>query len=418
MKYNRPNTRASWGTMATDWEAGVDFVRLKRERFEKAQAAVKARGLGAVLVFEMDNIRYITGTHIGEWCRDKMNRYAICPREGKPFLFDPAPPAKRISSPWLENRIEPPFSNMLGAIPPELNVQGTFAGQIKRILAEYGVDKQPIGVDIMEITMLRALEKEGITVVDGQQAMLDAREIKTADEIELLKKAASIVDATYVDLARAIRPGTRESELVAIANYHLYKSGSERVQCVNSVSGSRGKPHSHTFSDRIIQPGDIVYLDLMHAYMGYQTCYYRTFVCGKPNKYQIEAYETASRWLSNAIDVIKPGVTTGEICQVWPKAEEFGYRDEDEAYLLQYGHGLGLGQWERPIISRRFSLEHPTLIKKNMVFALETWCGAADGSGAARIEEQVVVTEEGCEIMTNFPSDHLISCGLPGCEVF
>jgi Xaa-Pro aminopeptidase len=418
MKYNRANTRASWGTMATDWEAGVDFVRLKRERIEKAQAAVKARGLGAALVFEMDNIRYITGTHIGEWCRDKMNRYAICPREGKPFLFDPAPPAKRISSPWMENRIEAPFSNMLGAIPPELNVQGTFARQVKRILAEYGVASEPVGVDFMEITMLRALEKEGITVVDGQQAMLDAREIKTADEIELLKKAASMVDATYVDLAKAIRPGTRENELVAIANYHLYKFGSERVQCVNSVSGSRGKPHSHTFSDRIIQPGDIVYLDLMHAYMGYQTCYYRTFVCGKPNKYQIEAYETASKWLSDAIDVIKPGVTTGDICQVWPKAEEFGYRDEDEAYLLQYGHGLGLGQWERPIISRRFSLDHPTLIKKNMVFALETWCGAADGSGAARIEEQVAVTEGGCEIMTNFPSDHLISCGLPGCDVF
>lgn len=418
MQYNRAKTRASWGTMSTDWEAGVDFVRLKRERLEKAQAAIKAKGLGAVLVFEMDNIRYITGTHIGEWCRDKMNRYAICPSEGKPFLFDPAPPAKRISSPWMENRIEAPFSNMLGAIPPELDVQGTFARQIKRILTEYGVENRPIGVDIMEITMLRALEKEGIQVVDGQQAMLDAREIKTDDEIELLKKAASMVDATYMDLAKAIRPGTRENELVAIANYHLYKFGSERVQCVNSVSGSRGKPHSHTFSDRIIQPGDIVYLDLMHAYMGYQTCYYRTFVCGIPNKFQIEAYETASKWLSDAIDVIKPGVTTGDVCRVWPKAEEFGYRDEDEAYLLQYGHGLGLGQWERPIISRRFSLDHPTVIKKNMVFALETWCGAADGSGAARIEEQVVVTEDGCEIMTNFPSDHLISCGLPGCDVF
>jgi Xaa-Pro aminopeptidase len=418
VKYNRPNTRASWGTMATDWEAGVDFDRLKRERFEKAQAAVKARGLGAVLVFEMDNVRYLTGTHIGEWCRDKMNRYAICPREGKPFLFDPAPPAKRISSPWMEDRIETPISNMLGAIPPELDAQKTFARQIKRILTRYGVEHEPLGVDIMEITMLRALEQEGINVVDGQQAMLDAREIKTADEIELLKKAAAMVDATYVDIAKAIRPGVRENELVAIANYELYKYGSERVQCVNSVSGARGKPHSHTFSDRIIQPGDIVYLDLMHAYMGYQTCYYRTFVCGKPNQYQLDAYETASRWLSDALDMIKPGVTTADVCQVWPKAEEFGYRDEDEAYLLQYGHGIGLGLWERPIFSRRFSIDHPTLIKENMVFALETWCGAADGSGAARIEEQVVVTKEGCEIMTNFPSDHLISCGLPGCDVF
>jgi Xaa-Pro dipeptidase len=404
--------------MATDWEANVDFVRLRSERFEKAQAAVKARGLGAVLAMDMDNVRYITGTHIGEWVRDKMNRYAICPREGKPFLFDPAPPAKRISSPWIENRMEAPISNMMGAIPPELNAQKKFAKQIKRVLTGYGVETQPLGVDHMEITMLRALENEGIEVVDGQQAMLDAREIKTPDEIELLKKAAGMVDATYVELAKAIKPGVRENELVAIANYHLYKHGSERVQCVNSVSGARGKPHCHTFSDRMIQPGDIVYLDLMHAYMGYQTCYYRTFVCGQPNQCQIEAYETASKWISDSIDAIRPGVTTAEVCQVWPEAKEFGYRDEDEAYLLQYGHGLGLGQWERPIFSRRFCLEYPTVIKENMVFALETWCGAADGSGAARIEEQVVVTKDGCEIMTNFPSDHLISCGLPGCEVF
>lgn len=418
MEYNRPHTKAACGTMATDWEARVDFEKLRKDRFERAQASVKARGLGAVLVFEMDNIRYLTGTNIGEWCRDKMNRYAICPREGGAYLFDPAPPAKRISSPWIADSMEAPISNMLGAIPPELNVQSDFAKQIKRVLTVYGVEKEPLGVDHMEISMLRALEREGIEVVDGQQAMLDAREIKTADEIELLKKAAAMVDATYMDLAKAIRPGVRENELVALANYHLYRYGSERVQCVNSVSGMRGQPHSHTFSDRIVQPGDIVYIDMMHAYMGYQTCYYRTFVCGIPNQHQIKAYETASKWLSDAIDIIKPGVTTADVCKVWPTAKEFGYRDEDEAYLLQYGHGLGLGQWERPIISRRFSLDHPTEIKENMVFALETWCGAADGSGAARIEEQVVVTKDGCEIMTNFPSDRLISCGLPGCEVY
>src|SRR3546814_4815416 len=100
----------------------------------------------------------------------------------------------------------------------------------------------------MELPMLRALEAEGIEVVDGQQALLDAREIKTPDEIELLKMAAAMVDATYVDIAKAIRPGTRENELVAIANDRLFRMGSERVECVNSVSGPRGRPHSHTFS--------------------------------------------------------------------------------------------------------------------------------------------------------------------------
>jgi len=251
--------------MATDWEAGVNFPRLIQERFNKAQASVEGNGLGAVLCFNFDNIRYITGTHIGEWCRDKMNRYAICPREGGSFLFDPAVPAKRISSPWMEERMEIPISTMLGALPPAMNVEVDFAKQIKRILTDYGVEKDPLGVDMMELPMLRALEKEGIEVIDGQQAMLDAREVKTADEIELLKQAAGMVDAVYEDIARAIRPGVREHELVALANQKLFLLGAERVECVNSVSGARGKPHSHTFSDRIIQPGDMVFLDLMHA---------------------------------------------------------------------------------------------------------------------------------------------------------
>jgi Xaa-Pro dipeptidase len=418
MQYNKPHATAKWGTMAKDWEAGVDFSRLIRERFEKAQTAVKVQGLGAALCFNFDNIRYITGTHIGEWCRDKMNRYVICPREGGAYLFDPAVPAKRISSPWMEDRMEPPIANMVGSLPAAMNVQDHFAKQIRRVLTEYGIEKEPLGIDVLELSMLRALEREGLEVVDGQQAMLDAREVKTEDEVELLKQAAAMVDGVYEDIARTIRPGTRENELVALANQRLFLLGAERVECVNAVSGKRGKPHSHTFSDRIIQPGDMVFLDIMHALNGYRTCYYRTFICGKPNRHQIEAYETASKWLSAAIDVIRPGVTTADVAGVWPSAQEFGYKNEDEAYLLQYGHGVGLSLWERPILSRRFSFDHPAEIKKGMVFAVECWCGAEDGSGAARIEEEVVVKDGGCEIITNYPSDHLISCGLPGCEVY
>ena len=127
MKYNRPHATANWGTMGTDWEAGVNFERLREERLQRAQAAIKNRRLGAVLCFDFDNIRYITGTHLGEWGRDKLNRYALCAKEGKPFLFDPAIPAKRISSPWMEERMEPPIANMLGSLPPEMNVQDDYA---------------------------------------------------------------------------------------------------------------------------------------------------------------------------------------------------------------------------------------------------------------------------------------------------
>jgi Xaa-Pro aminopeptidase len=116
---------------------------------------------------------------------------------------------------------------------------------------------------------------------------------------------------------------------------------------------------------------------------------------------------TCREWLDKAIALIKPGVTTDKVCGVWPKAEEFGFPDEMAAFGLQFGHGLGLALHERPIISRVVSLSHPTEIKEGMVFALETYCPASDGYSAARIEEEVVVTDYGTEILTKFPAQDL-----------
>ena len=417
MFYTRPHSTATWGTMAKDWEAGVDYRKLVAERTERARQAITDAGLAAVICFNFDNIRYITATHIGEWARDKFDRYCLLGQEGSPFLWDPASPAKRKSSPWLGNNVDAPVSTMQGALPPILGIQDVFAKQIKEKLTDMGIEKEPIGIDVMELPMMRALEGQGIELVDGQQALMDAREIKTDEEIELLKQAAAMVDGVYLDIAKAIRPGARESDLVAVANDQLYAMGSERVECVNSVAGPRGAPHSHTFSDRMIQPGDMIFLDIMNSLNGYHTCYYRTFICGIPNEAQKEAYEQCSQWVNAALEVIKPGALLDDVARAWPKAEEFGYANEDEAFLLQFGHGIGLSLWERPIISRRY-MDQGTELKKGMVFAVECWKGAADGSGAARIEEEVVVTEDGCDIITNFPSDHLISCGLPGCEIY
>jgi Xaa-Pro dipeptidase len=244
--------------------------------------------------------------------------------------------------------------------------------------------------------------------------MLEARIIKTKDEIELLKTSAAMVDAAYEEVVRAIRPGVRENDLVALANKLLYTLGSDLVECVNSVAGGRGIPHPHTFSDRMIRPGEMVYLDIMHSYMGYRTCYYRTFCCGAPTKAQLNAYETAWKWLKDSIDAVKPGATTADVAKAWPAPEKFGLAGEDEAFLLQFGHGVGLSIWEKPVISRLFSLENPYPIKEGMVFALETYCPSADGKGTARLEEEVVVTADGCEQIFGYPIEHLISCGVPG----
>lgn len=406
------------GFNGVDFEINVNYYRLKEYRLKRAKEMMKKHGLGAIISYDFDNIRYITGTHIGEWNRNKMNRHCIlCDGAEHPYLYDGAAASKRKRVDWIPpDHILPAIGSMKGNVPVEVGIVKEEAEEIYNLLKEYGVEQQPIGLDVVEVVLMNELLKLGLNIVDGQQAMLDARLVKSDDEVQLLKCSAAMVDAAYYDIAKAIRPGRFENELVSIANKQLYKWGSENVEFVNSISGERGNPHCHVFSNRMIRPNELVYLDIGNTYNGYKTCYYRTFSCGKPNKSQEKAYEIALKWLYDGIAQIKAGNTTSDIAKVWPSAQELGFKDEREAYFLQFAHGIGLSIWEKPMISRLFSLDTPFTLEEGMVFAIETWCPAEDGSGSARIEEEVVVTKEGCEIITKFPVQELTSCGLPGCH--
>jgi Xaa-Pro aminopeptidase len=220
-----------------------------------------------------------------------------------------------------------------------------------------------------------------------------------------------MADAAYDELYRAMKPGMSENQCVGLVAKVLYDLGSEHVEGVNAISGERCNPHPHVFADRILRPGDPAYFDILHAYLGYRTCYYRTFVVGSASNAQVDAYKRCRHYLDAAISLIRPGATTADVVSVWPKAQEFGFPNEEAAFALQYGHGVGLSIWEKPIFSRLVSLEHPEVIEEGMVFALETFWPASDGWSAARIEEELVVTATGCEIITRFPAEELLVAG-------
>ncbi len=399
------------GRMHVDFEERVDFRRLHAYRLGRARQAIANAGLAGMLAFDMNNIRYLTSTHIGEWARDKVARFALLTRTGEPVLWDfgSAAKAHRLHAPWLRvENCRAGMTGLRGSVAPEVGLSTNVAKMVKGIMKEEGVGDLPLGVDIAELPMLFALQQEGIRVVDGQQAMLDARQIKSKDEITLLSMAAAMVDGVYQTIVEVLKPGIRENEIVAIANKVLYDMGSDDVEAINAVSGERCNPHPHVFSDRLIRPGDQAFFDIIQAFNGYRTCYYRTFNVGRASQSQRDAYRKAREWIDAAIALVKPGITTDRIAQAWPRAQDFGFDSEMEAFGLQFGHGLGLALHERPIISRLNSLEHPVEIQEGMVFALETYCPASDGHSAARIEEEVVVTAQGPEVITLFPAEELM----------
>jgi Xaa-Pro aminopeptidase len=398
------------GHMGVDYEERVDFARLRDYRIDRAKAALVASGCGAFLLFDFYNIRYTTQTWIGGALGDKMIRYCLLTRDRDPILWDFGSAVRhhKLYSPWLpQENWRPGFLGFRGAVAPDAGLMRDAVTEIKGILNDAGVADAPVGLDIVEPPFLFELQRQGLSIVDAQQSMLDARVIKSADEIMLLNQAAAMVDGVYQDIVDALKPGVRENEIVALANKRLYEMGSDQVEAVNAISGERCNPHPHNFTDRLIRPGDQAFFDIIHSYNGYRTCYYRTFGVGSATQSQRDAYKQAREWMDTSIAAIRPGVGSDQIARLLPKATDFGFENEMAAFGLQFAHGLGLGLHERPIISRLNSLENPVELKAGMVFAMETYAPASDGFSAARIEEEVVVTDDGPVILTKFPAQEL-----------
>ncbi|HTP48336.1 MAG TPA: M24 family metallopeptidase [Casimicrobiaceae bacterium] len=398
------------GHTQVDFEERVNFRRLHDYRLARTRAALANSGLGALLCFDQHNIRYITSTVIGEWARDKLTRYALLTGTGDPYIWDFGSAAKhhRLHAPWLHHdHCRAGLLGLRGAVGGDGALFREAAREIRALLDAEGVGAMPLGLDVVEPPMLFELQKLGIEVRDGQQTLLEAREVKNIDELTLLNMAAAMVDGVYQDIAEALKPGVKESEIVALATARLYEMGSDCVEAINSISGERCSPHPHNFTDRLIRPGDQAFFDIIQSFMGYRTCYYRTFNVGMATPAQQTAYRYAREWMDRAIDLLKPGVTTDKIARAFPKAQEIGFASEMEAFGLNFCHGLGLGLHERPLVSRLNSLKEPIELKVGMVFAVETYCPAKDGISAARIEEEVILTPTGPKVISLFPAQEL-----------
>src|SRR5689334_5216075 len=398
------------GRMAVDFEERVDFRRLHDYRLARTRQALSKSGLGALLVFDQYNIRYISSTVIGEWARDKLTRWCLLTGNGEPWVWDFGSAARhhRIYAPWLpKNHCLAGLTGLRGAVSPRVGLFEDMAKEVYDILVQEGVADMPLGIDVVEPPFLFALQKLGVEVRDGQQVMLDAREIKSHDEISLLNTAASMGDGVYQDIFEALKPGVRENEIVALATKRLYEMGSDNVEAINAIAGERCSPHPHNFTDRMIRPGDQAYFDIIQSYMGYRTCYYRTFTVGMATPPQRDAYKKAREWMDRAIDLLEPGISSDRVALAFPTAQDVGFNSEMEAFGLNFCHGLGLGLHERPLISRLNSIRNPIELKVGMVFAVETYCPASDGISAARIEEEVILTPTGPKVISLFPAQDL-----------
>lgn len=402
------------GMMQVDYEQRIDFDRMRKHRVSRIRKYMDEFDVECLLLFDTGNKRYSTSTAVASPEVDNMGRYAIIPRNGEPhiFGFGSEVAAEKLNCPWIADYTFPAHGTMYGALPMAWKCYEGFLADLDMVLANHKLDKKKvrIGVDIVESQIILALLEKGYNITDGQGVMQYARSIKNEDEIMCLKHGAAIVDAAFHKIASTIAPGVKENDLQAVASHEMHRLGAQWVHNVQVTTGNRTNPHPHLSSDRLIQPGDMIFMDVVCMLNGYHTCVYRCFCCGEPTKKQEEIHQRCLEYQLAGIEAVKPGVTTADIATVWPDAKAMGAKDEHEIFGLQYGHGIGVGLWEFPIISRAYSIEHPVEIEPGMVFALETYAG--NGYDGVRLEDEVVVTETGIEVITKFPTNKLFGCGM------
>jgi Xaa-Pro aminopeptidase len=400
------------GTMATDCEIRIDYDKLRKDRLKKMQDQIRKDKLGAILAFDHDAIRYITSTKLNDWMNNKLARATLVSADQLPILYEAgsAIEAKKKLCPWIADRIFP-FTGgaMRGSFPKEVVFKHAknFAKEIRKILTEWGVENEPLGLDITEIPFILALQEEGLNVVDAQQTILEAQKIKTKEEIDLIEMSIAIDEAAFFEVIEHAKPGVTENQLNGLMRKRIYELGGEEIQNINVISGNRSHPHPHDASDRMLRMGDMIFIDIVSVFNGYHTCYYQSFVVGPPSENQLKIYRQTYDWLFAAAALLKPGVSTADIAMQWPEAAELGLESEAAAFALELGHGIGITHWAKPVISRWFSIEYPEILEEGMVFALETYCG--EGNDAARIEEMFVIEKDGARQLSKFPSKHLIS---------
>nr|WP_211603317.1 M24 family metallopeptidase [Halogranum gelatinilyticum] len=406
------------GTMAVDWEERIDTKRMREERKERALERMRDAGLSSMLLLSDPNIRYVTG--LAMTGGSGADHYSLLLEDGSVVHWDTADHAsnQRFNCPWLTDiRYACPG---LGNVPrasgsPSARkfLLDTMAEGVASALSDYGLEKEPMGIDVGNAGLLDALERQGIDTRTEECAavMEDARKVKTKDEIECLRMVAAIAEAGFQQVVENARPGRRESEVWGDVTRELWRHGAF-VGGGYLTSGPNTWPkHQANTTDRMIRPGDLVYADMYNiGYLGYRSCYYRTFSMGEPTEAQQDAYELARDNLYDVLERIEPGATTDDVAQGFPdmEGEHADWYDADEHWQMttnHWAHGLGLQLYEVPLIWRGISEDHPIELEEGMVMAVETQ-EPAERQGV-RVEEMVVVRENGVEILSQWPVEEI-----------
>ena len=397
--------RRMYSTTATDWQARVDFDRLRKDRLARARMMMEKHDLGALVCFVGENVRYITSVYQGNWKNNIFIRYCVLPRGGDPVLFETAGSdleCAKIDAPWLKGNIRPAIT-WKWAETAEQMMADRMVDSVYRVLEENHVTGEKIGVDMMDPSATAAFQRRGLTLVSGWPAMSGARVVKTPDEIECLKISSAIGDTSMWKIENEwLKPGVTEAHITAKVNEYLYEKGFDFVYDIIVASGGNTSPYRRWHTDKTVRLGDLVIVDQNAIGPGgYFVDFVRTFkVGGKLTAKEKDLYKECYESMYGAIEMMRAGNTSADVAKKLPV-----YADDEygTVTLQQFAHSIGLSLYEGMWISRAYSMDYPVELQEGMYFAAETFAGHPGLEQTVRLEENLLVTKDGPIVFTKHP---------------
>jgi Xaa-Pro aminopeptidase len=399
------------GQFQVDYETRVDFDRLRLARVTKTQAAMRAKGLDALVLWKDENIRYLTSLRaITLQYRSTTQYGVILFPQGKPVLFLSGGEHARATEvmPWIEEFVVIPIMEEVGM------VEVVTAEHTARVLREHGADGGRVGFDGMTVPQLNAYTKHlhRVQMADGETFMQEVRRVKLPDEIQLLREAAAVADAVTQTAIEAVRPGVRECEVAGEAMRTLFRLGGEFAHLASPFvsSGERMSPPTRFATDKLIRNGDLVFIDIGACWNGYFGDVGRAVICGTPSDMQRKVYRTVYDCLMVAHRGLRPGRTNHDAAAEIKRVAASAGLEKNFIHLF-IGHGLGITPNEPPYIGEPQRGTHEVVLESGMVFAVEPliWVPGVRGGGGVRLEDTILVTEGEPEVLTRCEFDeHLL----------
>ncbi|MBI4331112.1 MAG: aminopeptidase P family protein [Chloroflexi bacterium] len=407
--------KLTFGNTMADWQERINVARMREERAAKARKIMRKYEIPVFLAASPENVRYLTGLR---GTPTPGTKYVLFFADHDSVMFEEPGWFHQMpdQAPWIKRwRIAHSWAGGAAGLEATREEANIFAAEIFQEVNDRGLTGEKLGLMGVDGFGKAALEKLGLHCMEAKPIILEARAIKTIDEISCEKMVAAIVEAAWYKIWEALRPGIRETDLTKIAADAVYEAGADDLPSNGFLSGPGTFERGFNKTGRIIQTGDLVYGALCTSikYLGYGDCQYRTFITGrKPNDKEKDWYKKLLERINTIIDAIKPGDTTADAARHFAPASTWGYKDEAEVLSVEIGHGLGIGGgYDHPIINRQWSLKHPQVFEPGMVIAVESMEGERR-VGGVRLEDMVVVTETGTEMIDFFPRDEILVAPL------